>query len=70
MTLITLEFYECEHDGDLQHYIDDIVKCGGEVINSSVDDDEEIGTIVVKYDNINGNFLQKFKETETYGFIN
>ena len=63
-----LAFYECEHNGDLEMYIDDIKASGGKVIESRVDFDDETGYVTVEAADY-WDFTQKFKETEAYCFI-
>ena len=69
MENIRLEFYECEHDTDLGNYIDDIVDCGGTIVNSSVDYDDEIGHVEVAVNN-RKEFFDRFNKTEAYEFLN
>jgi len=64
-----LEFYECEHPTDLDHYIEDIVDCGGTIISSEVDYDGEIGTVLFDHSDIK-TFDKKFEETEAYNYVN
>jgi hypothetical protein len=69
MKTLRLEFYECEHGGDLDYYIGDIIECGGQIKRSDVNEDAEIGwvTFDVKDED---SFMEKFKETEAYQFLN
>ena len=67
MREVNIQFYECEHDGDLQNYIEDIEQSGGEVLDSSLNYEAEVGSVKVKIDDT---FLDKFKETDAYQFIN
>lgn len=66
---IPIEFYECEHDGDLDGYIKDINASGGKVIESRVDHEEETGYVVVEVTDKEA-FWAAFKQTSSYGFIN
>jgi hypothetical protein len=66
MKVHILTFYECEHDGDLNNYLDDIVDCGGEILNKSIDYDSEMGIVQIKIDDL---FWSKFKKTESYEFL-
>ena len=61
-----LTFYECEHGGDLDHYLDDIYNSGGKVIRSQVERDEECSVLVEVEDK--QDFLKRFKRTKSYGF--
>ena len=69
MQNIQLEFYECEHNTDLDNYLDDVIECGGEIVNSRVDYDGEIGYVVVAVEN-RAEFMTKFQETEASQFLN
>lgn len=66
---MTLEFYECEHNGDLDNYITDIEESGGKVISSELNYDREVGIVVIDVadDKV---FMEKFSNTDAYGFIN
>jgi hypothetical protein len=63
----SFELYECEHDGDFRNYEEDIEKSGGVVINHVINDDAEIVYVMVEH---GPDFWDRFKETETYGFLN
>jgi hypothetical protein len=63
----SLEFYECEHNGDLDNYIEDIESCGGCVINSSINLEAEIGYVMIEH---SPDFWDKFKETDAFNFLN
>jgi hypothetical protein len=69
MTTKTFEFYECEHEGDLQNYTNDIIKCGGTIQYNDVDYDREIGTVKFTVKDWKS-FWEDFKQTETYEFLN
>jgi len=65
----TLEFYECEHSGDLDNYVSDMLDCGATILSSSVDTEDEIGYVRFEVDDIE-TFMFKFKDTEAYEFVN
>jgi len=69
MKKITIKFYECEHTEDLNKYENDIRDSGGTIFISSVDSDEEIGTVLFEVEN-EDDFWTKFSKTDAYGFIN
>ncbi len=69
METLHIEFYECEHQGDLDNYIEDILESGGEVITSEVNYDSEIGFVRIEVSNKQC-FMEKFYETDSYDFIN
>lgn len=67
---ITLRFYECEHHGDMEMYIKDVMKSGAKGISRErVNEDEEECSMVVDVED-KAEFLRKFKTTEAYGFSN
>jgi len=62
-----LSFYECEHYGDLDNYIDDVEQSGGTVTSSNINLEAETGTIDVTHDE---GFWDRFKETNSFEFLN
>lgn len=68
MKKIRLEFCECEHQGDLDNYIDDLPK-GTIVINKSINPDEETGIVTIEVENPTL-FWAEFGKTDSYGFLN
>ena len=68
MTL-TISFYECEHDGDLEDYVDDVVESGGKIVSSEINEEAEIGRVTVEVEDREA-FFEKFKKTDAYCFIN
>ena len=62
-----LTFYECEHNGDLDNYADDITACGGVIESQRVYPDEEVGVIECK---VPHDFWRKFRTTDAYEFLN
>jgi len=68
MVRLKVTFSECEHDGDMDNYTSDIVKCGGKIISTHVDSDAEEGTAVFEVED-KATFVEKFKQTDSYGFI-
>jgi hypothetical protein len=69
MKTLTLEFYECEHGGDLNNYMEDIIECGGKIIDSDIDYEAEIGEVVVEVEDEKA-FNKLFEETDSYDFLN
>jgi hypothetical protein len=65
---IKVTFSECEHDGDMENYADDIRACGGRIISTNVDHDAEEGTAVFEVDDKPA-FVEKFKQTDAWGFM-
>ena len=66
---MNLSFYECEHEGDLEQYIEDVTACGGTVVDSEINDEAEVGHVTVEVEDRKA-FDVKFKETDAYQFIN
>lgn len=61
-----LEFGECEHNGDLDHYLKDIRWAGGRVVKSRLGrGDSCVVEIMVKDRN---DFIERFKKTEACSF--
>jgi len=69
MEKLELSFYECEHQGDLDTYIKDIVDCGGKIIAQVVNPEAETGHVVVHVEDKKA-FWTLFKETYAYDFLN
>jgi hypothetical protein len=61
-------FTEVEHNEDLENYCVDIVKCGGVIKSRNINPDEEIGLVVFEVES-RKEFLEKFKFTESFKFI-
>jgi hypothetical protein len=68
MDKITLSFYECEHEGDIQNYMEEIARCGAKIEDYHLDYEEEVGVVSIVVEDKKG-FWKKFKETEAYGFL-
>lgn len=65
MATRTIEFYECEHTGDLQDYISDLVTCGARILTSSVDSESETGSVTIEVaDDKKKDFMEKFRKTD------
>ena len=60
-------FSECEHDGDLDNYADDIRKADGIVVSTLLDYDGEEGKITVETSDFKS-FMEKFKQTKSYDY--
>lgn len=67
MKTIRIHFYECEHEGDLGDYKEDIRACGGRILNSGLNYEAETGWVDVEIDDT---FMPKFKQTSACGFSN
>ena len=66
MKRVRLVFSECEHDGDLDNYSSDVIKCGGSLFSKSVDHDAECGVIIAE---VPDNFRDKIMETDSGDFL-
>ena len=69
---MTLEFYECEHDGDVRRICEDLESCGANIVSTSLNQETEIATITfkIKENSSMAAFRRAFQQTESYGFIN
>lgn len=67
MKTFRISFYECEHEGDLNHYLSDITASGGRVKDSSLNYDSESAVVTVEVDDPAA-FKAKFANTESYDF--
>jgi len=67
MKTIKLYFYECEHEGDLGNYKEDVRDSGGKILNSGLNYEAETGWLEVEIDD---KFWERFKQTNSYGYIN
>ena len=67
----TVEFYECEHEGDLDRYVDDLLASGFSVSDSSVCEDAEIGSVTVSAPEAEWDKCSaKFQKTSSHAFLN
>ena len=66
MRKIILNFYECEHHGDLENYVSDVTASGGVIESQEVDTVEEVGTLEVS---VPHDFWDRFKTTNAYEFL-
>ena len=66
MRKIIINFYECEHHGDLDNYAEDVTASGGVIESQNVDTEEEIGTIECSVPN---DFWTRFKTTNAFEFV-
>lgn len=64
---MTVHFYECEHDGDLDNYASDLRDSGAEILSTSCNSEAETGAIKIRVKDFDS-FLTKFKETDSIGF--
>lgn len=65
---IRMNFYECEHQQDLQMYKKDLLDCNAEIVNSSIDADNEIGTIDFDIKD-KEKFMQEFQKTMAFEYL-
>jgi hypothetical protein len=62
-----LRFYECEHQGDLNTYLDDVRACGGNVLQSQLSEADEEGVAHIQVSDFPA-FKDAFQKTETADF--
>lgn len=67
MKTITLNFHECEHEGDLDYYLDDIREAGGNAVSWELNYEAETAEVKVEVEDVK-EFLIKFKETDGCDF--
>lgn len=65
MSKHTIQFSECEHDGDLDRYKDDLRAAGATIVSSQVNHDAEEGTVVIEIQDKKA-FLLNFQMTDSY----
>jgi hypothetical protein len=65
----SLDFYECENHGDIDKYKNDIRNSGGKITNTKLNTSDETCKIEFQVSNYNM-FMKKFKETDSYQFLN
>jgi len=63
----TISFTECEHNGDLDNYVQDLISSGAKVISSEVNPSEEMGYVRVSIGD-KTQFMKQFMETDSYDF--
>lgn len=68
MKRTTIYFTECEHNGDLDEYIDDITRSGGKVTDAKINIEEE--TAMVHVDIFDDDFAERFRKTNAFDFSN
>ena len=62
-----LRFEECEHEGDMSNYVEDLIKSGAKVKNKNLDYEEECCEIIVEIDDYEA-FYKKFERTFSFAF--
>lgn len=67
MIKMILVFSECEHDGDLQNYLTDVNDCDAHVLESKINYEAEIATVLIEIGD-KKEFLDKFRLTDAYSF--
>ncbi len=63
----SIEFFECEHEGDLARYIRDIERAGGRVVRKRLDSDGEHGEVEVEVTDMY-DFSARFRKTPAFEF--
>ena len=64
---VTLHFHECEHQGDLDNYLNDLMDSSATILTSEINYDEETAEVVVEVVAY-GIFLNIFEDTDSYEF--
>lgn len=65
---ITLIFSECEHHGDMDGYISDVVQSGGKIQNQKLDTRDETCQLEISIEDATL-FWKKMRETDSFDFI-
>jgi hypothetical protein len=65
--IIHLRFYECEHQGDLNTYLQDVIASGGQVIDYQLDEDAEEAIAKIEVDDFSA-FKAAFQKTSSADF--
>lgn len=61
-------FTECEHNGDLENYANDVRNSGGTIISSRVNAEEEEGYMTIEVDD-ESKFWDRFNKTDASDFV-
>jgi len=61
-----IRFYECEHRGDLDHYVEDLTQSGADILRSRETGEDECMVEISVADW--REFLTRFKKTNSYDF--
>ncbi len=64
---LSLSFYECEHEGDLDRYIRDLNRCGARIRNSQINFDAETAEVIIEIPDFPA-FKVAWQKTESAGF--
>lgn len=67
ITMIVTFHGECEHDGDLEFYVDDLRSSGAKILNAECHGDypSHSGTVEIQVDDF-ATFMVKFRETDGF----
>lgn len=69
--IITLTFNECEHEGDLDTYVWEVVNSGGQVVEKRWDPKRRKGMVEITVNNERDfeSFMDKFKSKSSHSFL-
>ena len=62
-----VQFDECEHEGDLEEYVNDLQESGAEIIDHNINYDAECGYVTIEVSDTK-DFISKFKQTNSFDF--
>jgi hypothetical protein len=65
----TFEFYECEHEGDLERHLENLQECGAVIEGTKINLEAETGVVVCTIADLRS-FWAAFKLTESYEYQN
>jgi len=63
----TIYFHECEHNSDLENYLNDLKDSGADILSSNLDYEEETAEVKIEVADY-GIFLNIFEDTDSYEF--
>lgn len=64
---IWIGFYECEHSGDLDWYMEGLKEAGAVILDKQINHEAETGRVLVEVADLEA-FKARFRKTEQYGF--
>jgi len=66
-TTMTVSFYECEHEGDLENYVEDLLTAGAKVLATTLNEQAETGSATIEVAD-RAAFIKRFQLSNSYGF--
>ena len=63
---ICVTFGECEHEGDMEHYVEELSRAGASILNASLDGDNENCSIEMRIPS--AEVMQAVKSTDAWDY--